>query len=189
DGAYCIGPTHQTYPCSTNKGLLEFNSPALYLHLDNLESKNLQQGQAELTFADVTKLPGDKSPVTLLATALSRSQGLSEAETGLHGHVGSIGFESGSEVEVQFILMRQDDQREIKAKMLMIKFLDIADGATLQALAADQAFTSYETQLSVDSSQDGKLAVTSQMPGAAPPKDPLSLSPRQEMHAVAVLWK
>ena len=104
-----------------------------------------------------------------------------------------------------------------------------------QALAADQAFTSYETQqwlpvvvvrtvagmpfgknnlpchsrLSVDSSQDGKLAVTSQMPGAAPPKDrafgksglsskpchhllsedPLSLSPRQEMHAVAVLWK
>ncbi|CAE7553253.1 HMCN1 [Symbiodinium natans] len=189
DGAYCLGPVHQNYPCSTDKGLLEFNSPALYLHLDNLQSKNVQLGQAELTYAGVTKMPGDEAPVNLVVTALSRSQGLREESTGLYGHTGSIDFEAGSEIEVQFITMRQQDQQEVKAKMLMIKFFDIADGATLEAPDGNEAFLSYESQLSSDTSEDGTLVVTSQMPGSNPPKDPMSASPQQEMHAAAILWK
>jgi len=190
DGAYCLGPTHQTYPCSTDKGLLEFNSPALYLHLDNLESKNVQPGQAELKFTGVTKMPGDGGDyVNLVVTALSRSEQLSDESTGLYGHSGRIGFEAGSEIEVTFILMRQQDQREVQAKMLLIKFFDVADGAILEAPEGNEAFLSYESVLSSDTTGDGTLVVTSQMPGVKPPKDPMSASPQQEMHAAAILWK
>ncbi|CAE7799370.1 HMCN1 [Symbiodinium necroappetens] len=190
DGAYCLGPTHQTYPCSTDKGLLEFNSPALYLHLDNLESKNVQPGQAELKFTGVTKMPGDDGDsVNMVVTALSRSAQLSDESTGLYGHAGRIGFEAGSEIEVTFILMRQQDQREVQAKMLLIKFFDVADGAILEAPEGNEAFLSHESVLSSDTTADGTLVVTSQMPGVKPPKDPMSASPQQEMHAAAILWK
>ncbi|CAJ1355082.1 unnamed protein product [Effrenium voratum] len=186
DGAYCIGPMHQTYPCSTDKGLLEFSSPALYLHLDKLVEKNVDRGQAQLKYGDVTKLPGDESSVDLVV-ATSAMQSIDPERTGLHGSVGSVATERGTSVDVEFILMKSGTTEEVRAKMLMLKLFDLSDGSKLEVNDCDEPFLARETQLTVHG-EDG-VVITSQMPGTSAPKDPMSVSPRQEMQAAAILFK
>ncbi|CAJ1422707.1 unnamed protein product, partial [Effrenium voratum] len=187
DGAYCIGPMHQTYPCSTDKGLLEFSSPALYLHLDKLVEKNVDRGQAQLKYGDVTKLPGDESSVDLVVAATSAMQSIDPERTGLHGSVGSVATEPGTSVDVEFILMKSGTTEEVRAKMLMLKLFDLSDGSKLEVKDCDEPFLARETQLTVHG-EDG-VVITSQMPGTSAPKDPMSVSPRQEMQAAAILFK
>ncbi|CAE8677827.1 unnamed protein product, partial [Polarella glacialis] len=117
--------------------------------------------------------------------------------SGLFGEVGSISTAVGSTAVLDLHLVERvgADDLEVKPKMLMLKFFDVSDGVTLEVDGYDQVFLSAESQLQVqeESSKAPKGPKTAKIAAGAPsagaPKDPMSLSPLQEMQSVAVLFK
>lgn len=201
NGKYCLGAQRQTYPCSTGQGLLEFSSPALYMHLDSLKVNNLDGKDPRrnklIRYVSVTKLPGEKTPIDIVVKPHGNYKMGHRDDNGLFGSCGSIGTAQDSTAVVDIHIVEHsmalaNNDREVKAKMIMIKLMDISDGMTIKVDGYDQIYHSPESQVTITeqvNSNSKSVTITAQQPSAGMPLDPMSLDPRQEEQSVSVLFK
>jgi len=132
-GKYCMGGTEEAYPCASgiSRSLVNWDSPHLYLNLQNLVANNLNghgpdyQAEKSLRFKDAA---ADNSQTVDLRVTIDEMSNYNAEKgsqlNGVQGKFGNIFVERDSEVVVDFELVDTVTSDPMTPEDLVIKFFD-----------------------------------------------------------------